>query len=123
MKKSLAFVMLGLGLGCAMHEKKAISTQVVTFPEGAIIQYNGTNAGRAPSPITLPQDANGRLTGHAEVLAIPNTYQSNLFAQMRIFDPLSRIDRVPEQIMIDMTLPGTNSPISAIAMTQPESEK
>jgi hypothetical protein len=121
MRIALCFAVAALGAACATQEQKPIGTQVVTVPDGVFISCNGTNAGRSPAVIVLPQDANGRLTGRAEVRAMLNNYQTNdahLFAQTRIFDPETRIDRVPDRIMIDMTLPvGTNT-LSADASTE-----
>jgi hypothetical protein len=126
MRILLGTVLLALGVACATHEKKpdTVTTHVVTFPDGALIQYNGTNIGRAPAKIVLPQEQ-GKLTARAEVRAIPNTYQTNLFVQSRIFDPETRYDQVPNRIMIDMTLHGPYSASleTVAATTQAEPEK
>jgi hypothetical protein len=110
MRFSVAIAMIALGIACATRQKNTITTRVVSFPDGALVQYNGTNAGRTPVKIVLPQNEHGFLSSKAEVRVIPNTYQTNLIAQTRVFDPETRYDPIPAQIMIDMTLPGTNSP-------------
>lgn len=105
-------ICLGLGLlgtGCISSEQRMVETQVITFPDGALVEFNGQKHGRAPAKIVFPQDENGRLTERAEVLVIPNTDQATLFAQQRVFEPGERTDRVPDRIMIDMTKAGTNS--------------
>ena len=94
-----------------------MKTQIITFPNGAIVEYNGERLGRAPAEITFPQDEYGRLTERAVVRIIPNTHQPTLFAQNRVFEPGDRSDRVPNRIMIDMTLPGTNSVAAGRAPT------
>jgi len=87
-----------------------VKTQVLTFPDGAIVEFNGEYLGRAPAEVVLPQDPNGRLTGRAVVRALPNTQQPSLFAQTRVFDPIDRVDRVPNRIMIDMRLKNGSLP-------------
>jgi hypothetical protein len=100
-----------LGFGCAtpVREARMVETQVVTFPDGALVEFNGESKGRAPAKIVFPQDEHGRLTERAIVRVIPNTAQPTLFAQNRVFEPGERTDRVPNQILVDMTLPGTNN--------------
>jgi hypothetical protein len=85
-----------------------VKTQIVTFPDGAIVEYNGQRLGRAPAEVTLPQDESGRLTERAVVRLIPNTDQPALYPQERIFTPASRNERVPHRVMVDMTQDGTN---------------
>jgi hypothetical protein len=122
MRVVLGSLVLALAVGCATHKEKKTETQVVTFPDGAIVQFNGQNAGRAPAKIILPQDDYGQLTGRAVVRAIPNTKQQNLVEQVRVFDPNERKDPVPNQIVIDMTLPSTNAtPQEIAAAVQEES--
>lgn len=99
--------MIALGIACATHDRSGIQTEVVTFPKGALVQYQGHALGRAPVRITLPQDESGRLTERTEVRAVPNSEQPMLFAQSRVLDP-NRADRVPDRIMIDLYLHGTN---------------
>ena len=115
MRFSAGIFLVALGVACATHDRKEVSTQVVTFPDGAIVQINGKSVGRAPAKITLPQDEYGHLIGRAVVRAVPNTKQPTLFQQVRVFDPSERRDPVPNQIVIDMTLPGTNITQEAIA--------
>ena len=110
--------MTGLLLtGCISSEQRVVKTQVVTFPDGAIVEYNGERVGRAPAEVVLPQDENGRLTERAVVGIIPNTDQPTLFAQERVFEPRQRTDRVPNRVMVDMTLAGTNAVASGRAPT------
>jgi hypothetical protein len=112
MKLCWAATLVALGMACVMRDPAMVKTQVITFPDGALIEYNGTPHGRAPAEVILPQDSSGRLTGHAVVRALPNTAQSTLYAQSRVFDPSNRTDRVPDRIMIDMTLRDINAPAS-----------
>lgn len=111
MKPSLTAVVLVVvmsAVGCATNGPKVVETQVTTFPDGALVEYNGKSMGRAPARITLPQDEKGKLTERAVVRVIPNTDQPTLFAQERIFEPEERVDRVPNRIMVDMTKAATN---------------
>ena len=96
------------GAGCVSRDPGMVKTQVVAFPDGALVQYNGENMGRAPAKIVLPQDENGRLTERAELRVLPNSEQAHLYPQQRIFEPGTRVERVPNRIMVDMTQPGTN---------------
>lgn len=108
----------GFGSGCiSSSEPKVVKTEVITFPDGALVELNGQKHGRAPSAIIFPQDEHGRLTERAVVRVIPNTGQHTLFAQERIFEPGERIERVPNRILVDMTIPGTNSMASGRAPT------
>ena len=110
MRICLAALCLALGVGCATrNERRVVKTQVISFPNGALVEYNGQRLGRAPAEVTFPQDDHGRLTERAVVTLIPNTHQPMLFAQQRVFEPGERIDRVPDRIMVDMTLAGTNT--------------
>ena len=110
MRICLAALCLTLGVGCVTrNEPRAVKTQVITFPNGALVEYNGQRLGRAPAEVTFPQDENGRLTERAVVTVIPNTQQPTLYAQQRVFEPGDRTDRVPNRIMVDMTLAGTNT--------------
>lgn len=92
-----------------------VKTQVVTFPDGAIVEYNGERIGRAPAQVVLPQDEHGRLTERAVLRVIPNTDQPTLLAQQRVFEPGDRTDRVPNRVMVDMTVGGTNAAASGQA--------
>lgn len=114
------------GTGCVSRDPAVVKTQVVAFPDGALVQFNGENMGRAPAKIVLPQDENGRLTERAEVRILPNSDQAHLYPQQRIFEPGTRADRVPNRIMVDMTQPGTNEMQVAQAKSmqiESESEK
>ena len=86
-----------------------VETQVITFPEGALVEFNDEKQGRSPAKIVFPQDENGRLTERSVVRVLPNTDQATIYAQHRVFEPGERTDRVPDWIMIDMTKAGTNS--------------
>ena len=100
-----------------MRDPGMVETQVISYPDGALVEFNGKSMGRAPAKIVLPQDEHGRLTERAEVLVIPNTAQPTLFAQRRVFEPGERTERVPNRILVDMSLPGTNSIASGRAPT------
>lgn len=120
MKFFAALVVLMLGAGCVSGRREGpIETRVITVPDGALVEFDGKPVGRAPAKIILPQDELGRLTGSAEVLALPNSEQHHLIAQRRVFTPAERVDRVPEKIMIDMTLGGTNAAPVEIAREEP----
>lgn len=108
MRISLAAFLIALATGCVSRDPAVIKTQVVAFPDGALVEYNGQNIGRAPAKIVLPQDENGRLTERAEIRLLPNSNQDHLYPQQRIFEPGTRIDRVPNRIMVDLTRTGTN---------------
>jgi hypothetical protein len=120
--KRWAVFLLALG-GCVVHDQVPIKTQVRTFPEGAIVEFNGRSVGRAPAAVILPQDTNGRLTERTVLRAVPNTAQTTLLAQSRVFEPGSRVDRVPDYVMIDMTLPDTNSAALQLASAPPRVER
>lgn len=108
MKLCVTATLLALGMGCATRDPGAIQTRVVSFPDGALVEYNGRPIGRAPAKITFAQDAEGRLTEKAEIRLLPNSDQGTLYPQIRTFDPGQRTDRVPDQIMVDMRNGGTN---------------
>jgi hypothetical protein len=113
--KCWAALILALGTGCVVHDKVPIQTQVRTFPEGALVEFNGLPVGRAPAAVTLPQDTNGRLVERSVLRAIPNSEQKTLMVQSRILEPGERNERVPDYVMLDMTLPSTNSPASTLS--------
>lgn len=108
MKLCVTASLLVIGIGCATRDPGAIQTRIVTFPDGALVEYNGKPIGRAPAKITLPQNAEGRLTEKAEIRVLPNSDQTTLYPQIRNFDPSSRTERVPNQILVDMRAGGTN---------------
>jgi hypothetical protein len=121
--KRWAALLLVIGSGCVVHDQVPIKTQVRTFPEGATVEFNGHPVGRAPAAVILPQDTNGRLTERAVVRAVPNTAQTTLVAQSRVFEPGTRRDRVPDYVMIDMTLPDTNTPVAQLAAAPAQVER
>lgn len=112
MRLGVVLGLAALGMGCAVGKEKPglVKTQVITYPKGALVEYNGQHAGRAPTEVILPQDAEGRLTQPARIIVWPNTDQNLIFAQSRSFDPSNRLDRVPDRIMIDMRFRDTNAP-------------
>jgi hypothetical protein len=124
MRFCLAATLIALGLACATtKEPRVVKTQVVTVPDGALVEFNGKPAGRAPASIILPQDEHGNLTQTAELIAQPNSDQPTLYPQRRIFDPRNRTERVPDQILIDMTHGPTNqTQLARGAATHIESE-
>ena len=118
MRLSLVCLLLATGCVGVVRDNVPIKTQVVTYPEGAVVEFNGRPVGRAPAAVLLPQDTNGRLIERSVLRAIPNTAQPTLVAQTRVLEPGSREDRVPDQIMIDLTLRDTNAPaITSLATT------
>lgn len=110
MRLCLSAILIFLGIGCATNknEPNVVKTQVVTFPDGALVEFKGKPAGRAPAEIILPQDEHGYLTEMAEVIVVPNSDQPELYPQRRVFDPRNRTERVPNRIMVDMTRGSTN---------------
>src|SRR5437868_5244448 len=100
-----AALILVLASGCVVHDQVPIKTQVRTFPDGAMVEFNGRPVGRAPAAVILPQDTNGRLVERTVIRAIPNSAQPALLAQSRVLEPGDRTERVPDYVMIDMTLP------------------
>jgi hypothetical protein len=107
---SATLITLVFSLGCASTNKepRVVRTQIITVPDGALVEFNGKPAGRAPAHITLPQDEHGNLTEKAELLILPNSDQPALFPQRRVFDPSARDERVPNRILVDMTKGSTN---------------
>lgn len=101
-----------LGIGCVTREPGLVQTQILSYPDGAVVEYNGQRLGRTPAKVTLPQDSGGRLTEKAEIRLLPNSDQATLFPQVRTFDPATRGDRVPDRIMVDMTRGGTKATTS-----------
>lgn len=123
MKLCVATTLIALATGCAMRDPGLVKTQVVTFPDGALVEMNGQRMGRAPAGIILPQDEEGRLTEKAIIRAMPNSGQAALFPQERILEPAGRNERVPNQIMVDMRQGGTNNlKIAAGQATHVESD-
>jgi hypothetical protein len=119
MRFLLSGLLCVLAIGCASRSSQVgqvlrapqpIKTQILTFPDGGVIEFNGKPAGRAPTAVILPQDTNGRLTERAFLRAIPNSAQPALFAQARTLEPSGMSDRVPDRILIDLTLFSTNAP-------------
>ena len=109
MRFCLAASFIALGLACATQKQpQFVKTKVVTFPDGALVEFNGKPAGRAPAYLILPQDEQGNLTQTAEIVVLPNSDQATLYPQRRILDPRTRTDRVPNQILVDMTHGPTN---------------
>lgn len=106
-----------LGVGCVSSGPKVVKTEVITVPDGALVEFNGQPHGRAPAKVIFPQDEHGRLTERAVVRVLPNTDQPTLYAQNRVYEPGERRDRVPDRIMVDMTLRGTNSVDAAATST------
>ncbi len=105
-----AFLVLAAGCVGVVRDNVPIKTQVVTYPQGATVEFNGRPIGRAPAAVVLPQDTNGRLTERSVLRAVPNTAQPMLVAQTRVLEPTELTERVPDQIMIDLTLRDTNTP-------------
>lgn len=87
--------------GCVSNTPEVRRTQVVTFPEGGIIEYNGVELGKAPAMITLPQNEHHELIGRAVVRAIPR--EPHREPATRVFEPGERKDRVPDRIVLDLT--------------------
>lgn len=105
-KKINAGVGLAVSLllvGCVSNSPEVRRTQVVTFPEDALVFYNGQELGSSPTMITLPQDENGYLLGRSVVEAIPAEEYSRLQAALKVFEPGTRRDRVPDRILLDLT--------------------
>jgi hypothetical protein len=105
---SALFIALGVGCATTKNEPRLVATEIVTVPEGALVEFNGKPAGRSPAIIVLPQDEHGYLTEPAEILILPNSKQPALFPQRRILDPKARTDRVPDRLLVDMTHASTN---------------
>jgi hypothetical protein len=105
---------IALGIACVSRDPSPIKTEVHTFPDGGIVEFNGRRVGRAPTAVTLPQDTNGRLTERTVLRAVPNTAQTTLYAQSRVLEPSTRTDRVPDRIMIDLTRRGTNEAAAVV---------
>ncbi len=116
MRLCLSALLLAFGIACATNknEPRVVKTEVVTFPDGALVEFNGKPAGRAPAAIVLPQDEHGYLTERAEIVVIPNSKQPTLFPQRRVFEPKLRTERVPNRVLVNMTEGSTNS--SQLAM-------
>jgi hypothetical protein len=112
MRLSLVCLLVGTGCVGVVRDNVPVKTQVTTYPEGATVEFNGRPVGRAPAAVVLPQDTNGRLIERTVLRAVPNTAQPMLVAQTRVLEP-TREDRVPDQILIDLTLRDTNSPIDS----------
>ena len=86
-------------------------TQIVTYPDHAIIHVDGKYKGKSPVLVTLPQGTNGMVTGRMTIEAIPTSPFLN--PQVVVFSPSNRVDRVPDRYMIDLTLPA--APETALA--------
>lgn len=89
--------------GCVSNSPEVRRTQIVTFPEDAIVIYNGQELGSSPAMITLPQDEQGRLMGRSVVQAIPAEPHSRLNPATKVFEPKGRHDRIPDRVMLDLT--------------------
>ena len=109
---------IALGIACVSRDPGPIKTEVHTFPDGGIVEFNGQRVGRAPAAVTLPQDSNGRLTERSVLRALPNTAQVTLHAQNRVLEPSSRTERVPNRILIDLTQPGINGSDANLQVAQ-----
>lgn len=102
--------------GCVSNSPEVRRTQIVTFPENAIVFYNGQELGSSPAMITLPQDENGRLVGRSVVQAIPAEPNSRLSPARKVFEPQGRHDRIPDRVMLDLT--GFNSTNFVVEMQE-----
>ncbi|MGV3772839.1 MAG: hypothetical protein ACO1QB_08055 [Verrucomicrobiales bacterium] len=103
MKKELVILasIITFSIGCSTSPQDLRRTQVVTFPSGGIVEYNGKRLGQEPVLITLPQDEKGNLAARAVIRASPSERMT--LAETRILDPGERIDRVPDRIMLDIS--------------------
>lgn len=110
MRLCISALLLVFGIACTTNknEPRVVKTQVVTVPNGALVEFNGQPMGRAPASIVLPQDEHGNLTESAELLVLPNSDQGTIFPQRRVFDPKARTERVPDRILVDMTQGSSN---------------
>lgn len=105
--KVFAPALLSFLTGCVgLSTQDATRTQVVTFPSNADIEVNGKRLGEAPVLVTIPRDAQGRITQTTVIRAIPKT--TNQFVQIREFSP-GRTDPIPLRVMIDMRFAETNA--------------
>jgi hypothetical protein len=101
MRKSLYCVGLALAAGCVMPHRGPIQTEVVTFPRGGIVEYEGRRIGKEPVTLVFPQDSAGRLTNRVVVRALP--MDDSLYAQSKVLEAAGRVDPVPSRIMIDLS--------------------
>jgi hypothetical protein len=94
-------------------------TQVVTFPAGGMVEYNGRLMGREPVALILPQDKHGRLAARSVIRAAPTERMAE--AETRVLDPGIRAERVPDRIMLDISpYTAKNSDLQpALASEQP----
>jgi len=102
MKKELCLLgcLLFVSSGCS-SSKELRQTQVVTFPKGGIVEYNGKRMGQEPVMITLPQDEKGNIAARSVIRASPT--EGMKFAETKILEPGNRLDRVPDRIMLDLS--------------------
>lgn len=96
--------------GCLVNREGPRRTQIVTFPEGGIVEVNGKRYGKEPVTVELPQNEKGELSGRVEIRALPTA--THLHAQTRVLDvdnPNYKV-QVPGRIMLDLSeIPdGTN---------------
>jgi hypothetical protein len=107
-----AICLLGV-TGCVFPHHGPIQTEVITFPKGGIVEYNGRRMGKEPVTLVLPQDSAGWLTNRVEVRALPS--DESLYAQSRVLDPATRYDRVPSRILIDLSaIPDTPNKVDLV---------
>ena len=89
--------------GC-VNVQRPLTTQVVTFPEGGMVEVDGKSYGKEPAKIVLPQNEKGQLTGKAEIRVFPPNNQ--LHATSKVISPELTPDytnRVPGRILLDLS--------------------
>jgi len=89
-------------VGCSHYSAqspKPLKTQIVTFPPGGAIKINGRYLGVSPVEVTLPQDAQRRITETVTIEAEPRRARQH--PQARVISQAGT-NAVPIRIMIDM---------------------
>lgn len=89
--------------GC-VNVQRPLTTQIVTFPEGGIVEVDGKLMGKEPTNIVLPQNEKGQLTGKTEIRVYPP--HGELHGAMKVISPENNpnyTNRVPGRIMLDIS--------------------
>jgi hypothetical protein len=97
----LSAVTLLLG-GCAVGPSRPLKTQIVTFPEGGIVEVNGKRYGKEPLTIALPQNEKGQLTENVEIRALPSDHHLHAATRVLAADHPDHKVQVPGRVVVDM---------------------
>lgn len=103
--------------GCLVNRERPLRTEIVTFPEGGIVEVNGKRYGKEPVTVELPQNEKGQLTERVEIRAVPQ--DQRLHAQTRVLEtdnPNYKV-QVPSRVMLDLRdIPDSTNKVNLVKL-------